>query len=243
MNAPFTWTSYARTDVGKVRKLNEDNCIDRGDIGLWVVADGMGGHEAGEVASQMIVDKISTITKQDSMSSLVDEAEDKILETNQTLVEMAAKGGEGHTIGCTVVAMAALKQHCVCMWAGDSRVYRLRGGNCTPLTRDHSQAELMVDRGLLTPEEAETHPSGNMITRAVGAGLDLFIDMDIHEMQDGDRYLICSDGLYKHVTDAEIGALMGQGSDADVVNESIEVTLSRGATDNVTVIVVDIAAA
>ena len=136
--------------------------------------------------------------------------------------------------------MVSYDKYCVYLWAGDSRLYRLREGELRQMTTDHSQVEQYVEQGLISREEAAVHPHGNMITRAVGATQNFFLDMDIQEMHHGDRYLLCSDGLTKHIVDFEFQEMLEKGSTEAVCKELIELTLSRGAGDNVTAIVIDI---
>lgn len=238
----LAWRSSAVTHVGKVRKHNEDAVLDRGNIGLWVVADGMGGHSAGDYASALIVKSLEELAENASMPEFVDAVEDKVLEVNAHLVQKATEGGQRLTIGSTVVAMIAYADVGLFLWAGDSRLYRLRNNTLQQMTTDHSQVEVYVEQGLMTREQASNHPHGNMITRAVGAADKLFIDMDMCSLKAGDRFLLCSDGLTKHLEDAEIRDMLGHGSAEETCHELLELTLSRRAADNVTVIVVDIEA-
>ncbi len=240
MTKTLSWTSYGITDVGKVRKHNEDNLLERPEIGLWVVADGMGGHAKGDVASQMIVDNLKKVHEGTSLIKYIDEIEDRLLTVNQKLIEKARASTKRATIGSTVVIMLAFDKYCIYFWAGDSRLYRLRDNTARQITTDHSQVELYIEQGLISREEALVHPHGNMITRAIGATDNFFLDMDIQEMASKDRYLLCSDGLTKHLPDVEIEELL-QGKDTDETCKTlIDLTLSRGAGDNVTAIVVDI---
>lgn len=234
MSAPaITWRSAIRSDVGKVRKLNEDSGLDKPENRLWCVADGMGGHSAGDLASQMIVNSLAKVKVAAQLSEHVDFVEHSILGVNNRLHELSS--AQNQTSGSTVVVLLGGQHHCVFMWAGDSRLYRLRDGQIKQLTTDHTQAELYVEQGLITRETAAAHPSGNMVTRAVGASDNLYLDIDIAEVAPGDRFLLCSDGLDKHVSDPEIETIMGDGEPAEIVDKLIELTLSRGATDNVTV--------
>jgi len=235
---PFRWISAAATHVGKVRQVNEDAMLERGDIGLWAVADGMGGHHAGDVASSSIVNILGEMHPSNRLSAYVDEVEDRILAINERLRRMAAEHEDNRTIGSTIVAMLAQDSHCAFLWAGDSRVYRSRDDQCVQITRDHSQVEEMVQQGLILREDAEQHPAANIITRAVGASDNLYIDVDIEELMDGDTYLLCSDGLYKHITDEEIAELLKTKNINDIPHQLINTTLERGAIDNVTVIAV-----
>jgi serine/threonine protein phosphatase PrpC len=124
--AGFSWTSSSRTDVGNERQVNEDACLDLPSHGLWVVADGMGGHAAGDVASQMLVGKLSGIDIHDKLSVFVDDVEDRVLEVNRRLHDMSFEGDEPKVMGSTLAALLAHENHVVSMWVGDSRVYRLR---------------------------------------------------------------------------------------------------------------------
>jgi serine/threonine protein phosphatase PrpC len=240
MSAPasFTWISAAATDVGHVRHINEDAYLERPDIGLWVVADGMGGHHAGDVASSSIVEILDETQPRDRLSDYVDEVEDRIIIANTELINLAKQHNDNRTIGSTVVAMIARDGHCAFVWAGDSRAYRCRDKQCVQLTRDHSQVEEMVQQGLLLPEEAELHPASNVITRAVGAADKIFVDIDIEEAQLNDTYLLCSDGLYKHISEEEIAQFLQNENLQDIPGQLVQTTLQRGAIDNVTVVVI-----
>ncbi|HEY5602223.1 MAG TPA: protein phosphatase 2C domain-containing protein [Gammaproteobacteria bacterium] len=234
----YAWFSAAATDVGYVRQINEDAYLQRADIGLWVVADGMGGHHAGDVASSSIVEILDETQPHDQLSDYVDEVQDRIIIANNELIRLARQHADNRTIGSTVVAMIALDGHCAFLWAGDSRAYRCRDQQCVQLTRDHSQVEEMVQQGLLLPEEAEQHPASNVITRAVGAADKLCVDVTFEEAQLNDTYLLCSDGLNKHVTNAEIAQFLQHENVEEIARQLVETTLQRGAIDNVTVIVI-----
>lgn len=236
----LSWSSFGITDVGKVRKHNEDSMLDKPEIGLWVVADGMGGHEAGDVASQMIVSSLGKIHEGITLDRYIDDIEERILKVNECLITKARESEKNVTIGSTVVGMLAYDKFCTFFWAGDSRLYRLRDGSLRQLTTDHSQVEIYIEQGLINRQQAATHPHGNMITRAVGAAEDLFIDFDIQEMQSGDRYMLCSDGLTKHLEDIEFEEMLSEGSVEEACKELTALTLERGAGDNVTTIVIDV---
>lgn len=237
---PLSWSSHAISNVGRVRKHNEDSMLDRPEIGLWVVADGMGGHAKGDVASQMIVESLKKIHEGLSLPRYIDDIEDRVIEVNKKLVEKARESAKKITIGSTVVILLAYDKYCVSIWAGDSRLYRLRNKSLQQITTDHSQVEQYIEQGLISREDAHDHPHGNMITRAVGATDELFLDMDIQEMVSGDRYMLCSDGLTKHITDVEIREFLANGTAEECCTNLINTTLDRGAGDNVTTIVVDI---
>jgi len=235
----FQWSSAMQTDVGKVRKINEDAGAAFPEKGLWVVADGMGGHDAGDFASRSIVDSLALLDNPGSLSEFVDTVDDCLKEVNRRLIDEAASRGAGTTIGSTVVVLLAHQQHCACIWAGDSRIYRLRDGSLQAVSRDHSQVMELVEQGLLLMEDAESHPAANVVTRAVGAAEDLYFDVEVQELRDGDRYLLCSDGLTKEVSEAEIRQYMQSGSCQDVCTGLVGLVLGRGSRDNVTVVSVD----
>lgn len=234
----FNWTSYARTHVGKVRKVNEDSVLDHGDAGIWVVADGMGGHAAGDVASQSIVENLAKIKSSADANELVLAAENALIDVNESLIQQALERTDRQTMGSTVAIMIAFADKCFTLWAGDSRVYRVRNGELKRITCDHSKVQDLVDEGLITEEEAERHPEANVITRAIGASRNLYIDLDMHDVKAGDRYMVCSDGLYKEVSESEFPELITQGSPEEACNSLVDLTLERGSRDNVSVIVI-----
>ena len=233
----FSSVSTAITDVGRVRKLNEDSFLDRGEIGLWVVADGMGGHSAGDLASQLIVNSLAKIESSHDLAEFVAAVDDAIVHVNGRLFEVA--NANNQTSGSTVVLLLARGRFAVTMWAGDSRLYRLRNGRLAQVTTDHTQIELYIEKGLISREEAHGHPSSNMVTRAVGVTDTLILEMDLMELESGDRFLLCSDGLDKHVNDDEIESILNENDNATAAQTLIDTTLDRGATDNVTICVID----
>jgi len=239
----FVWNSACITDVGNRRSENQDACLDRPDLGLWVVADGMGGHQQGSVASHMLVDALNEVTRKPSFSAFVDDVEDRILNVNKRLVDLSGRAEQPMIIGSTVAALLAFGAYCVCLWAGDSRIYLYRGGRLAQLTRDHSQVEEMLEQGAITREQAENHPSANVIDRAVGAESELHVDADLQLMRAGDRFLLCSDGLNKELSEAEIADFMPRGSCREVCDSLISVAKRRECRDNITVVVVEIQAA
>jgi len=141
-------------------------------------------------------------------------------------------------MGSTVAALLAHGDHCFCLWAGDSRVYRLRGDELKRITVDHSKVQDLVDEGIIDEDDAESHPEANVITRAVGANDELFVDMDIFDVEDGDIYLVCSDGLFKELREPEIAEILAGKPPEQSGQELVDLTLDRGSRDNVTVIVI-----
>jgi protein phosphatase len=237
--ANFRWQSASKSIVGNVRELNEDACLDLPARGLWVVADGMGGHQAGDVASHMVVNELGRLDSHDRFSAFVDDVEDRLLKVNANLYAMANSGPEPQVIGCTFAGMLAFGAHCLSVWAGDSRVYRRRDARLRQVTKDHSEVEEMIARGEISEEDAQSHPSANIITRAVGGIANLFLDFALDAIADGDRYLICSDGLYKDLAVDEIDACLSRGDCTEACGELIDTVLARECADNVSVIVVD----
>jgi protein phosphatase len=238
MATEFVWTSASASDVGHVRQINEDACLDMPRRGLWVVADGMGGHDAGDVASRMVVDALAALDAPANLGQFIAAARDALQTVNQQLRNEAALR-RVRTIGATVSACLASERRCTLLWAGDSRVYLYRDARLQQITRDHTQAEVLIAQGYLTAEEARHHPAHHLITRAVGAAKWLEIDETHVDLRDGDIFLMCSDGLTNEVDDANIGlALMRAAGDCDAAAHAlVDLALSHGARDNVTVVV------
>ena len=226
--------------MGLVRQLNEDAVLERPDIGLWAVADGMGGHAQGDVASQTVVALLQRMRPAPDLSTFVEFTEHQITQANDHLFKLARRGPD--TIGTTVIALLVQGTHCAFLWAGDSRLYRWRRGWLQQLSTDHSKVAEYVKLGLITASEANTHPDGNLITRAVGASNNLRLECNVEALEAGDRFLLCTDGLNKHVEFRTIGTLLGAGDIESVPAKLVEATLQAGATDNVTVCAVEITA-
>jgi serine/threonine-protein phosphatase Stp1 len=232
--------SWATTHPGMKRKHNEDAYVDRPDLGLWAVADGAGGHHAGEVASGMIRESLEAIPPGLSASELLSEVRTRIEMTHEALRAEAEKRGPDVIIASTVVVMLARNDHFACLWAGDSRAYLLRDGALQQITRDHSLVQELVESGVIRPEEAEHHPRANVITRAVGADLDEFaLDKVSGRIQVGDRFLLCSDGLCKTVPEGELASLLSDDASTPPPDMLIAAALKLNATDNVTAITVE----
>jgi len=231
------WSSASRTDVGAVRKLNEDSLLDLPELGLWMVADGMGGHAAGDFASGAIVSALASIPPPASLGALVGEVRQRLQDVNRQLNDEARTRHE-QVIGSTVVALLVFGTHGVAVWAGDSRAYLYRRGELIQLTRDHSQVEELVRRGLLRPDEVEGHPAANVITRAIGVADFLELDSEMFTLAEDDAYLVCSDGLYRELDDNAIKACLSLGDCQQSCDALVDSALARRARDNVSVIVV-----
>ena len=223
------------THRGAVRPRNEDAFVDRGDIGLWAVADGAGGHGAGDVASGAIAEALNDLPPGLSAAELLAQVRLRIGAVHADLRARAAAMGGGRIIASTVVVLLARGGHFACLWAGDSRAYLLRDGALTRVTRDHSVVQELVDGGMLAAEDAESHPQANVITRAVGADGELELDKVSGRITPGDCFMLCSDGVFKELPETDIAASLAAGDGPD---ELITAAVARGARDNVTVVVV-----
>ncbi len=237
--SPFRWTSAGATDQGRVRQVNQDAFLDRPDLGLWAVADGMGGHRSGGLASRLIVEQLGLMARPSLLGRGVERASEILADVNHRLVEEAALL-HGDIIGSTVVAMVAVGDHCAILWAGDSRAYRLRGGELAQLTLDHTQVREMVEQGMLSPELASGHPLSNVLLRAVGGDIDLEVDRRVDALRDGDRYLLCSDGLDKEIPPERIARILAASErPAEAAQALVQAACEAGGRDNVTTLVVD----
>lgn len=228
----------SRTDVGLRRKINEDSVFVDPERGLWAVADGMGGHEAGEVASTMVTDALRCLPVVADIDELTDRAVEALRQVNCDLIELARSGErKGHTIGTTVVGLAVANGSFRCFWLGDSRAYRLRDGEIARLTRDHSVVQELVDAGMIKAEEADSHVDANLITRAVGVAENIAVEIIGGDVRPGDQFVLASDGLTRVVRDDELAAELRRGPPAQSADSLLEMVLARGAPDNVSLII------
>ncbi len=233
--------SWAATHPGSVRKRNEDDFVNRPDLGLWAVADGAGGHSEGGTASRLIAEVLSGIPAELGAAEILAEVRARVLDAHARLRERAGSLGGGAIIASTIVVLLAREEHFACLWAGDSRAYLLRGGELRQVTRDHSLVQELVDSGVLAADAAEGHPHANVITRAVGADeAALELDKVTERLLPGDRLLLCSDGLFKALPESDVAAMLG--SDEDLPAERLLLAaLACQATDNVTAVAVELA--
>ena len=239
MSRGFAFQTACVSDIGLARELNEDSVLAMPEIGLWAVADGMGGYGGGDIASRAVVDALKTLAPSASAAHLMAEFESKIVRVNSDLRVLAQSN---HTIvlGTTLVALMIHGRHFACVWCGDSRAYLRRDGALSQVSRDHSEVQDLIDRGLLDKEEARTWPGRNVVTRALGAADQAELELVDGEIHDGDRFLLCSDGLTSLVGDKEIAALLVAEEPQKACQDLLRLTLSRGASDNVSIIVVDV---
>lgn len=230
------FNSSAVTHIGLVRKLNEDAYAERTDIGVWVVADGMGGHAAGEVASKAVTDSILSLSRQDNFDEMLEAVNHCLKETNRQLRKQADALALIRAPGSTVVVLIIHDSQGAVVWAGDSRVYRCRERQLTQLTRDHSHVQSLLDQGFINAEEAESHPLVNIITRAIGILDPVDLGTRVFDVKPGDQFLLCSDGLNRMVSNQEIESTLNNMSSEDAVQSLLQSALDKGATDNVTLI-------
>ena len=243
----------AVTDPGG-RPHNEDALLSRADLGLWAVADGAGGHAHGAAASRAVVAALDTIPPGLSAAEMLAQVRLRLGAVHAALLTSAVEQGDGCVMASTVVVLIARGAHFACLWAGDSRAYRLRGRLLDQLTHDHSLVQELVDEGGITEADADVHPQRNVITRAIGGGADeLQLDKMTGRLLAGDRFLLCSDGLCKALSAAELvrwlsedvplgNAPIGDASGGNgAAGLLVAAALEQRASDNVTAVVVEVA--
>lgn len=231
--------SAARTHVGTVRRRNEDAVLERAAIGLWAVADGAGGHQRGDYASSRIITALRNLDPALSGLSLVEEVKGSLAEVNRDVRAKAATIGPNALIGSTVAVLLIWGDQCCCLWAGDSRLYRMRAGQLRQLSRDQSHVQDLVDRGEVSPEAAAVHPMANIVTNLIGAFDRLVLEERHDRLEPGDILLLCSDGLSSSLRDTEIALILTGSPLAAAADRLIERALDQGARDNVSVVVVE----
>ncbi len=234
-NRPI-WVTAANSHAGMRRRINEDAVLCAPDAGLWVVADGMGGHADGEFAAASITEALDRIAVRGSLVDRVDQVEDMQCSVNATLRSHALTPSHGRTVGSTVVTFVSNGSVGVVLWAGDSRLYRWRDSELTQITRDHNPVAELLDEGVIT-EQTAVERETNIVTRAVGGEAQLNLDIAVFDVREGDQFLLCSDGLYRELSDSEISAFLDAESVEAIVEQLIAACLARGARDNVSVVV------
>jgi serine/threonine protein phosphatase PrpC len=231
--------SAARTHAGTVRRRNEDAVLERVEIGLWAVADGAGGHQRGDYASSRIIAALRLVNPALSGPSLVEEVKGSLAEVNHEVRAKAATIGSNALIGSTVAVLLIWDEQSCCLWAGDSRLYRMRAGRLHQLSRDQSHVQDLVDRGEILPEAAAAHPMSNIVTNLIGAFDQLVLEERRDRLQPGDILLLCSDGLSSALRDAEMAHILTGSPLAAAADRLIEQALDQGARDNVSAVVVE----
>ncbi|MCE7027497.1 PP2C family protein-serine/threonine phosphatase [Jiella avicenniae] len=231
----FRFDVFGATHVGRVRDLNEDRFLVDAATGVFAVADGMGGHHGGDRASAAIVERLATVGLATTAADLRARVEARLIAANEAIRAMGEAAGA--TIGSTVVVLLVFGDRFACLWAGDSRLYRLSRGILTQVTRDHSKVQELLDAGVISPGEAATWPERNVITRAVGVSPRLDLQRVSDAVRVGDVFVLCSDGLTGHLGDGEIAALVTCFDARTAAEALIAAALERGGSDNVTVVV------
>ena len=237
MAPDLVFRSAARTHAGTRRTLNEDRVLDRTDKGLWAIADGMGGHRAGDVAASTVIDAMSAVEHGPSGYTYLADIVAAVEKANAEIFTGRAAEGAGAS-GSTLVALIAHEGHYACLWAGDSRAYLFRGGVLAPITRDHSLVQQLIDRGDVPENRRRQHPNAHIITRAVGVDAQVELDRQFAAIAAGDIFLLCSDGLTACLDDAEMARALAGGDLNAAADHLLQAALNRQASDNVSLILV-----
>ncbi len=233
--------SSAMTDAGPKRDNNEDTYVDRPDIGLWAVADGAGGHESGELAAAMLRDALQTLPPGLLEPELITEAVARIQSVHRALREEAAQRSPYSLVAATLVVLIGSDDHYVCLWAGDARAYLLRDGKLRQLTRDHSLVQELIDAGVISREQAATHPHANIITRTIGSDeQDVALDRTEGILREGDLFLLCCDGVFKALPDDTLNQLLASARRDSLADVIIRAAVAADASDNVTAVTIDV---
>ncbi|ALI01268.1 serine/threonine-protein phosphatase [Pseudomonas sp. FW306-02-F02-AA] len=234
------WRSAARTDPGKVRARNEDAFLDSPEHGLWVVADGMGGHQGGDIASQLIVASLAELPVEDSFDGRLKGVRQCLHWLNRRLgQELTVTAGRHDSImGSTVVALLVDGNRAACIWAGDSRCYLWRGQRLYQLSKDHSLMQQLIDEQQMGVEQARAHPTASALTRAVGASEQLTLDVLELEVYPGDAFLLCSDGLYQGLSSDALGNALSLTAPQVALERLFDSALRGSARDNLTAVVI-----
>ena len=240
MNPAHTWRSAGRTVQGKLRSRNEDAFLDCPQRGCWAVADGMGGHQAGDVASQWVISSLAALPDQDSFDQRVEAVRRCLrgLDSQLGQAPIAPVDGLAGIMGSTVVVLLLEDQRAACIWVGDSRCYLWRGQRLYQLSRDHTVLQQLMDTQQLSLEQAQVYPGARALTRAIGARQALSLEVLELSTQPGDVFLLCSDGLYQALSHDELGSALDLGAPQQVVGRLFEIVLRGPARDDVTAVVV-----
>ena len=236
MPGPHTTYTCHGTHVGHTRRINEDALFVNEAEGLWLVADGIGGHGNGDKASAAVVEHVESYCQRRSVEESLADITSRLRKAHQVCKNMA--GAEMPS--STVAALVIFQSKAILIWAGDSRIYRLRNGELTLLTEDHNLAQERYKTGELSLEAAQRLKSANVLTRAVGVHQDLHLDADFAEVEAGDRFLVCTDGLYKELPLEQIQSMLGVAFSEHLLADLIDEALRRGGRDNITGIVIDV---
>lgn len=232
-----SWRSAGRTQRGKVRTRNEDAFLDCPQQGCWAVADGMGGHQAGDVASQWVISSLAALREPGTFDQRLESVRHCLRRLDRHLGPEGL-GRSDRPMGSTVVALLLEGSRAACVWAGDSRCYLWRGQRLYQLSRDHSMLERLMAQQQLNREQAQAHPDARALTRAIGGHEPLNLEVLELSTRPGDVFLLCSDGLYQALSHGELGSALDLGAPQQVVGRLFEIVLRGPARDDVTAVVV-----
>ena len=232
------YLSAARTHVGTVRQRNEDAVLERPEVGLWAVADGAGGHQRGDYASNSIIAALRELSPASSGPVFFEEIKMSLRRINRQLRQEAATIDPSAVVGSTIVVLLIAGNQSFCLWAGDSRLYRMRAGKLRQLSRDQSLVQSLVDRGEIGPEAAATHPFANIVCNLIGGGEEIVLEEKQQELESGDVLLLCSDGLTRALAEGDIANILCDNPVPSAADRLIEAALACGARDNVSVVTV-----
>jgi serine/threonine protein phosphatase PrpC len=229
--------SVGRTHAGTVRSHNEDSLVERSDVGLWAVSDGMGGHRSGDVASALVIDWLGRVQRPVG-KPFMDAVKNAIAEANRELYRQGSQVSASSTMGATVTVLGAEGGRFFCLWAGDSRLYRMRDGQLLRLTRDHRYIQDLLDSGILQESDAENHPKRSVITRAIGIDADVKLDSAEGDMRVGDVFVLATDGVTGVCKDSELAGILSKDGLDTAADRIVTLCLERGAPDNLSLILV-----
>lgn len=241
----LSWTSCGKTHIGNVRALNEDAFIERSEKKFWAVADGMGGLSRGDYASNAIIEALDSFTPGTDLKSNIQQL-DQLL---QSVNEKCRSAFRGKIPGSTIALLYTFANACFFIWAGDSRIYRFRNGELKQITIDHTVLQQTLSQleeqdhneasGFDKEPEIDNDPTAHLLTRAVGVHKTLRLDALYQAAEPGDRYLICSDGLYNELSAERIRAELGQLAADDALNCLVDAALTKDGSDNITALIID----
>lgn len=249
LTSDFAWRSVAKTHIGNVRPTNEDAFLESTDQRLWAVADGMGGLSRGDYASKAVVTTLQGFSQLATLNENIIDLEQRLLDANET----CRTAFRSKKLGSTVAALFEFKSHLFLIWAGDSRIYRLRENALTLLTQDHTVLQKKFTESNPPPENCSTNapsknshtdysgarPAAHVLTQAIGVHKKLCLELSHERLQVNDRYLLCSDGLYNSLNHEQIRNLLGHGSTEKALNRLIDSALEYGGEDNTTAVVLE----
>ena len=241
----MNFNTYAISDIGKIREKNEDACMEScfvssegKEVLLMVVADGMGGHKAGDVASNEVINVFKDKIENGSFVNSEILLEDSIYQANRKILDISSTEENMKGMGTTCTAMVITDKKSFVAHVGDSRAYLIRKNYITRLTTDHTVAEQMVSNGMMSEKEAETSPKKNILMRALGINPDLKVDIPPPlKIKDGDIFLLCSDGLIEYLSEEELLEISSRDAPDSACRKMVDLANSRGGKDNITVII------